>query len=157
MIALEMADLKEFTAGLFLKETFDSFELVEAEFHTDITVTLDGNLTEPEKGAAYAPWSTVRPLAFAVIKGKKLPHSFHIVLRLSDSNTENTLRSMGLDYSVEEVGGLFLNIRYDNKRMSVVTGCSFKTFRLDRTLEKEWDKVIERFLRHHRLPFQAMV
>lgn len=157
MIALEIADIRDFTAKLFLKETFDSFELVEAEFYTDYKVIMDGHLTEPEKGAVYTRWNLVQPLAFAVIKGKKLPHSFHIVLRLTDENTANTLKSMGSTYTVEQIGGLFINLRYDNQKLTVVTGCSFQTFLLDKTLEKDWDQMVMRFLRHHQIPFQNMV
>ena len=157
MIALEIADLRDFTSKLFLKETFDSFELVEAEFYTDIKVNLDGQLTDPEDGRTFSPWSEVRPLAFQVIKGKKLPHAFHVVLRLSDENMANTLRSAGVSISPSQVAGLYLNIHYERKKLSVVSGCSFRTFIMDKTLEKEWDRILQRFLKHHQIPFQNMV
>ncbi|MDD6212028.1 MAG: DUF5721 family protein [Clostridiales bacterium] len=153
MIALSIEDIRDFTSKLFLKETFDSFELVEADFNTDFSVSLDGHLTEPEKGQCYAGWSRVKPLAFQVIKGNRLPHRFHIVLRLSDSNMANTIKSTGFSYSVEEVGGLYINIQYQSRKLTVITGCSFQTFTLDRSLEKEWDRIMQRFLRHHKIPF----
>jgi len=151
MIGLQIEELKDFTTKLFLKETFDAFEVSEAEFLTRFTVTIDGALAEAEEGRRLASWSTVRPLAVQIIRGKELPHSFHIVLRLSDENTARTLASLGLPYETSEIGGLFLNLRFDGSRLTAVTGCSFTTFRLDRTLEREWDQVVRRFFRHHRI------
>ena len=159
MIGLEIADLRDFTSKLFLQETFDSFELVEAEFTTDFRTSLDGHLTEPQdKIRVFAPWAVCRPLAFQIIKGRKLPHAFHIVLRLSDENTANTIRSAGISsVTSAEVAGLYLNIHYERKKLQVVTGCSFRTFVMDKTLEREWDRVIRRFLKHHQIPFQDLV
>lgn len=156
MIGLQIADIKDFTTKLFLRETFDSFEVTEAEFVTNFRVAIDGHRTEPEKGQRFAGWSAVRPLAFQIIRGRELPHSFRIVLRLSDANTANTLTSVGLPYTVEDIGGLFLNLRYEHKQITAVTGCSFQTFTLDKTLEQEWDQVIRRFFRHHKIPFEEV-
>lgn len=156
MIGLEIADIKDFTSKLFLRGTFDSFEVTEAEFVTGWRVAIDGHLTEPDGEQRYAGWSAVRPLAFQIIKGNTLPHSFRIVFRLTDENAAKTLESMGLPYRVADIGGLFLNIRYADKKITAVTGCSFQTFTMDKTLEKEWDQVIRRFLRHHKIPFQEL-
>ena len=149
MIGLQIEELKDFTAKLFLKDTFDSFEVSEAEFITKYTVSIDGMLSEPEGGRKLAPWSAVRPLAFQIIKGKELPHSFRIVFRLSRENTEKTLASLSLPYDPDTVAGLFLNLRYDNGKITAVTGSSFTTFSMDRTLDREWDGVVRRFFRHH--------
>lgn len=155
MIGLKIADIKDFTAKLFVAETFDNFLVTEAEFVTAFRTSLDGHLTEKtEDGREYVRWQQLRPLAFQIIKGKQLPHSFKIVLKLSEENTANTLASLGIPLSAEEVGGLFLNIRYENQQITCITGCSLRTFSLDRTLEKEWDKVLCRFLRHHQIPYE---
>lgn len=154
MIGLHIADIKDFTAKLFLKETFDSFELTEAEFVTRFTVTLDGRLTEPADGHEHATWGQVRPLAFQIIKGKELPHSFRLVLRLSDENVAKTVASLGLAVSPEEVGALFFNIHYTHQQITVVTGCSMRTFTLDKTLEKEWDRLARRFFAKQQIPVE---
>ena len=91
MIALQIVDQKDFAAKLFRQETFDGFDLEDAEFLTRYTITLDGFLTEPEEGRRYISWSAVRPLAFQILKGRDLPHSFRITLRLNRENTEKTL------------------------------------------------------------------
>ena len=54
----------------------------------------------------------------------------------------------------EQVGGLFLNIHYENQHLSCVTGLSLNQFTLDKTLEREWDESIRTFLRKEELPFE---
>ena len=153
MIGLEIADIKDFTAKLFLKETFDSFEVVEAEFLTRITVNIDGHLTEPAEGeGTYAGWSTIRPLAVQVIKGKELPHSFHITFRLSDTNMEKTLQSLGQTMETAGIGSFYLNLRYTDRKITAVTGCAYRSFTMDKSLEHEWDDIVRRFFRHHQIP-----
>ncbi len=156
MIALQILDIKNFTSQLFLQETFDGFCLEEAEFQTRYTISMDGYLTVPENGRQYAGWDIVRPLAFQILKGRELPHSFHITLRLSDENMKKTLSASGLGVAAEDVGGLFLNLRFDGKNMTAVTGCSQKSFSLDRSLEKEWDRIIRLFLRRHQIPAEEL-
>ena len=38
----------------------------------------------------------------------------------------------------EDIEGLYLNIRYDGKGLTCITGTSLKLFTLDRTLELAW-------------------
>ena len=47
----------------------------------------------------------------------------------------------------EDVQGLYLNIRYDGKHLSCITGTSFKTFTLDKSLEHAWDEMVQKFLK----------
>lgn len=156
MIGLKIADLKDFTAKLFIRDTFDSFELTDGEFITRFTVTLDGTLIEPEDGYAHITWGQVRPLAYQIIRGKELPHSFRLVLRLSDENVKKTLDSRGLPIQSEEVGALFLNINYTHGQIYVITGCSMKTFTMDKTLENEWDKLALLFFRKNQIPVETV-
>lgn len=78
MIALHIADIKEFTSKLFLHEDFDSFLVSQASFTTGFSVTLDGSLhkdyfTDEQWEAMeqhdLARWSLMRPLCFQIIKG----------------------------------------------------------------------------------------
>ena len=50
--------------------------------------------------------------------------------------------------------GLYLNIHFENGRLSCVTGTSFKTFTLDKTLEHVWDEYAERFFIHKGIDFE---
>lgn len=96
MIALHIADIKEFTSKLFLHEDFDSFLVSQASFTTGFSVTLDGSLhkdyfTDEQWEAMeqhdLARWSLMRPLCFQIIKGSRLPEQFKIILALSRANT----------------------------------------------------------------------
>ena len=48
--------------------------------------------------------------------------------------------------SPEQVKALVLTIRYDGASAALVTGTSFSTFVLDKTLDAQWDKTMRRFL-----------
>lgn len=170
MIGLSISDIKDFTNKLFIADIFDNFLVTEASFVTFFSVSLDGRLVKKEEESHreygqekpgqeksdrdYVLWKQIKPLAFQIIKGKQLPKSFRIVFKLSAENTAKTISSLGLSLSADEVSGLFLNIRYENKQIFCVTGCSMKAFTMDKTLEKEWDQVVRRFLRHHRIPYE---
>jgi len=156
MIGLSIPDLKDFTNKLFREDTFDSFQVMEAAFVTAISVTMQGRLTQPETDREFAAWKDIRPLAFQVIKGNKLPRSFKIILRLSNENAEKTITRLGLPYTLQDVAGFYLNVRYEAGKITCITGCSMNTFTMDKSLEKEWDGVIRKFLRHHQIAFEEI-
>ena len=155
MIALHIADIKEFTSKLFLHEDFDSFLVSQASFTTGFSVTLDGSLhkdyfTDEQWEAMeqhdLARWSLMRPLCFQIIKGSRLPEQFKIILALSRANTVRLINGGGLSVSPEQVGGLYLNIRYENSRLFCITGVSFASFSMDKTLEHTWDDMVKKIL-----------
>jgi len=156
MIGLSIPDLKDFTNKLFRESTFDSFQVMEADFVTAISITMQGRLTQPEAGREFTAWQDIRPLAFQVIKGTKLPRSFKIILRLSNENAEKTISRLGLPYKPQDVAGFYLNVRYEAEKITCITGCSMNTFTMDKSLEKEWDGVIRRFFRHHQIVFEEI-
>ena len=125
MIALKIEDMKQFTASLFLGEVFDSFLLKEAEIVTFNMFTIDGRVRhgyyseeelEEHQIEEYSAWSAVKPFCFSLIKGKKLPESFHIVLQLSPKSTKSFLDKNQIPVAAEQVQGLYLNIRYAGHR-----------------------------------------
>jgi len=153
MIQLNILENKDFTRKLFLEDTFDNFLITEAEFKTMYTVSLRGSLLHPEEGKEeFITWKEVRPLAFQIIKGNRIPESFRVILRLSDVNRQKTLASIGLPEA--PVSGFYMNIRFEGSKLAVVTGCSFSAFSMDKTPEKEWDEITRRFFRHHQIPFE---
>ena len=122
MIALALPQVKECMAKLLLSETFDPFYFIEGEIVTFNTFTLDGYLKKdffeqeesPER--EYALWKDVREFCFSLIKGKRTPLSFKFVLGLSDSNIEKLLLQQGLDFKPQDVQGLYINLKYDQKK-----------------------------------------
>jgi len=155
MKAYKILNQKEFTGNLFLSETFDNFLLTEADFVTSFTSRFEGRLTGREEDAGeFTDWRTLRPIALQLIRGKVLPKSIHIVLKLNPENTIRTVNSLELGIDPETVSGLYLNIRYEEEVFTVVTGISYKTFSTDRLLDPAWGGVVRRFLMHHRLDFE---
>ena len=56
----------------------------------------------------------------------------------------------------DSVRGFYLNIHFDGARLSCVTGTSFKTFTIDKTLEHAWDEMVEKFLKQKHIDFEKM-
>ena len=156
MIALQVEDIREFTRQLFMAETFDRFLVQEARFTTFAAFTVDGRLhqdffTDEELEQArledYATWQMVRPFCFSLIKGKKQPESFHIILRLPPQGAARFMAEHAPNLREDAGLGLYINIRYEEKLLYCVTGVSFSQFTMDKTLERAWDENVERFLK----------
>ena len=56
------------------------------------------------------------------------------------SNIETLLLQNDLSVQADAVQGLYLNIRYNGETLTCITGTSFKTFTMDKTLEHAWDE-----------------
>lgn len=150
MIAETISNIKQFTKLLFLQETFDTFLVSEISITTYNTFHIDGSInrefyTEEEFGQieeeGFSSWKTLRPFCFSIIKGRRLPLSFKIVLRLSNADVQKLI-----EHSEEpiftEIDGLFLNLLYKNETLTCVSGTSYKQFTLDRTVDKIWDHAV---------------
>ena len=158
LITLEITDIGDFTRKLLIQNVFDQFYLLEGEVATFGTFSMDGELneayygsdeTEVLQGRRWSLWSEVKPVAFLLMKGKKLPVSFKFVLQLSDANTEWLLGKFHLEELKEQLSGLYLNIRYQDKKLLCVTGLSYKTFVMDKTLEHVWDDTAIQFMKQN--------
>lgn len=162
MIALRIEDKKKFTSELFVGELFDRFFLREAVVVTFNTFTVDGRIRqgyfteeELEQGRIeeYSPWSAVKPFCFSLIKGKKLPESFRIVLQYPAAAIERFLADNGVAMRAEQVKGLYLNVRYEEGQLQCVTGTAVNYFTMDKSLERAWDAAVEKFFRARQIPF----
>ncbi len=165
MIALSIPERKDFTSKLFLQNTFDSFLVARASFTTGISISIDGALhkdyfTDAEwesmEQRDLARWSLLKPLCFQIVRGSRLPEQFNIVFVLSRANTEKLLGDGGFSFSAEQVGGLFLNVRYDRGALACTTGVSFTSFVMDKTLERAWDDMVKRFLKAREIIWEEL-
>ena len=100
----------------------------------------------------YSAWETMKPVCFSLIKGKRLPGSFHIVLQLAKKQVERFLADRNLPVREEQVSGMYLNIRYENGELYCVTGTSVNFFTLDKSLDEEWDEAVRQFFRKNGIP-----
>ncbi len=165
MTAMKIEDIRHFTSELLVGETFDRFQLSEAVIVTFNTFRIDGRVrkgyyTEEEREEGrigeFSAWPAVKPFCYSLMKGKKLPEQFRIVLRQPPEMTERFLVSHGIPLAAEQVGGLYLNIRYEEGKLLCVTGTSLNVFTADRALENAWDEAAAAYLRARKLPFTVL-
>ncbi|WFR59568.1 DUF5721 family protein [Anaerocolumna sp. AGMB13025] len=160
MISLKIIDIKAFMSSLLVQTVFDNFLLSELHINTFNHFQIAGNLNEEYysseerevlEGRKYSTWSEIKPIAYSLIKGNKLPLSIKIVLLLSPSNTEKVLTKSGAPFQTADINGLFLNIRFDKGNLYLITGTSVKSFSMDKTLERAWDDDLKVFLKHYEI------
>lgn len=162
MTAFEISDIKQFMSQLLGSSLFDNFLLSEAVIQTNITYQIDGSLQKSfyneeqleELGIAsyaYVPFSMVRNHCFDLIKGKNVPLSFRFVFLLSPENMANTIVKSQSSYKPEDISGMFINLNYRSGKLTCTTGISYKIFSIDKSLEQEWDELVEKFLKKHQL------
>ena len=162
MVALKIEEQKKFTEGLFLGELFDLFLLTEANMVTFNCFTIHGRVRRgyysdeelEENGIGeFSAWKTIKPFCFSLIKGKRLPESFHIVFALPTESKERFVKRCVPDMAPGQVGGLYINVHYENDEMTCVTGISMNLFTMDKTLEWEWAESVKQFLKKNGIIF----
>ena len=157
MIALQLTDVKTFMNQLLCSELFDRFLLSEASITKDATFTVNGHInpafysaeeleTEGLTGLDILPYSRLRPVCYQLIRGKHTPVSFKFVLTLSPENMKHTLARSDSSFTDNDVKGIFINLAFQNGRLTLTTGISYILFSTDRTLDHEWDGLIKKFL-----------
>lgn len=154
MISVPITDVKNFMAHLLSRETFDLFYLVEASFKKEISYHIDGHLNDaffdtddqrPDR--EYCLWKEVRPFAFSIIKGKRLPLGCKIVLALPKATVAFLIKESHCSFREEDIEGIYLNILYEPENLMITTGISYRTFSLDKSLEQDVDDHMKNFLR----------
>ena len=92
MTALQIEEQKAFTENLFIGELFDRFLVREASFVTYNSFLIDGRVRqgyyseeelELQKIEEFSAWKVLKPFCCSLIHGKRLPESFHIILKLA--------------------------------------------------------------------------
>ena len=166
MIALSIIDVKDFMNKLLIGEVFDRFFLVEASVTTFNTFTIDGRLQQDffdtdtvamhkSYSIEYSLWRDVKPYCFSVIRGRRTPLNFRIVLQLSHKQTQQILNPSFPDGSVPDCR-FCLNLQYRNDSLLCTTGVSYTSFCLDKRPEHLWDEIIRKFLSGQHIAFQVL-
>lgn len=159
MIALKLTSVKDFMSHLLLSETFDNFLFIEGEIVTFNTFTIDGYIQkdffpEEDPPGEYSLWKSLREYCFTLIKGRKTPLSFKFIFSLSPKNIARLITQNSLDYTPDQVQGLYLNIRYDGTTLQCITGTSLKTFTMDKSLEQSWDTMVQKYFFQKQIPYE---
>ncbi|XCP86448.1 DUF5721 family protein [Roseburia hominis] len=159
-------DTKKCMNQLLLSSAFDSFLFIEGEITTFNTFQIDGRLKKefyrqtqddpavPER--EYALWKEQREFCFSIIRGKRTPLGFHIVLSLAAPNIARLIAREELAFSAGDVQGLYLNFKYDGTQLACTTGTSLNLFTLDKSLEQAWDKMAQRIFVKYEIPFEIL-
>ncbi len=167
MKAFELTDKKEFMHLLLRSEIFDNFLLSEASIHTSAKYDIDGRINKSFYSADeltelqlehldYLPYSRLRPVCFELIKGRRTPTYFKLVLMLSPANLQNTIQASGTSILPADILAAYLNIYYQNGQLMLTTGVSYRTFITDKSFEKEWEKFTINFLNRKNVSFSEI-
>lgn len=169
MIALEIKGTKNMMNTLLLSEQFDSFLVEEAVITTFNTFHIDGHLVKDfysseeleefeknQKSMIFSCWSDIRPVCFQLIKGKKTPVSFKVVLHAAPQLIEKTAANPECGVAANLIRSLVLNIRYDNGKVTCITGSAFTTFVMDKSVERLWDAYVRQLLSSFGLDFEEI-
>lgn len=169
MISLKIHDIKNLMQILLYESetTFDDFLLSEACVKMAATFSIDGhknkdfyenddiNESDAKPGDVkenMVYWRDVKSNLFHVIKGKKTPSAFNIVLYLNKEKTAELI-----DYSKEESGitlpGLMLRLNYSGNELFVLTGTVNSVFTLDKSIDLLWDKWVREFFTNCQISF----
>lgn len=156
MIAVLASNKKEFMTKLLTSDIFDNFLVEEATIDTFNTFHIDGKIhkdfyknddasSDDMPLLDYSKWIDLKSICFDLIKGKRTPLSFKFTFHPGQAMKNEVLEKAGLNINPEDVL-LGLNIRFSNGNIILTTGCAFKIFSLDKTIEKAWDEFIPSFL-----------
>ncbi|MDE5866234.1 MAG: hypothetical protein K2H31_06515 [Lachnospiraceae bacterium] len=157
MIALKITNIKQFMGKLLASEEFDSFMLEEAAISTYNTFMIDGHqnrdfyTTEEWEDKEMRPydfttWKQIRPICFSLIKGTHTPSAFKFILHLIPDYTASVLKNSDTSVTPQQIKALVLTVKYDGTVLTLITGTSFHTFIMDKTVDVLWDNAIRQFL-----------
>lgn len=160
MRVISFDETKNFMSHLFIKDTFHPFLLQEATITTYKTIFLDGHIhnsyfTKEELEERHAlgersdflTWKEARSFCYDQIKGKKLPLKLQIILSAPPEWIPRFLTVKELDFSPEQVKGLYFNIRFEDNKLTLSTASSLSIFTLDQSLEESWCTYITDYLK----------
>ena len=156
MLSLEIQSLREFTQLLFTRDTFDSWQVLEAAVSSFSDLYIDGH-TNPEFFAEseqtpprFCSWGRLRPACFAYIRGKVMPLSFRISFVIPAQDARS-LPGGSAALSADDQNDYTVLLSYKNHSLSLTTGILESTSELSfsrdsLSLRRENQKAFDRFL-----------
>ena len=167
MTALQIKDLKHFMGRLLGTDFLDSFLLEEAVISTYNTFTINGRMNrdffsreeweEPSvRPYDFSPWKSMRPILFELIRGKKTPVSFRFTLHLMPQYVPGVLKPSVTSVTPDQVRALVLTCRYENGKLTLLTGTSFHTFLPDKSADALWDRTVKAFLSQKEVDYEEL-
>ncbi|MCD7837126.1 MAG: DUF5721 family protein [Lachnospiraceae bacterium] len=164
MVALKITSLKNLMNQLLAGNIFDIFLLEEAIVTTAVTYTIDGHINkefysgdEPctdDLRYTLKPWSEIKGLCFDLIKGKRTPLNFRLVLQLKPEYAEGLIKKELPASDITQLKALILLIKYDGSAAFINTGTSYLSFIRDKEPERIWDRAICKYLNEKGISFE---
>ena len=164
MLILDL-DIKKCMSKLLLADTFDDFLFIRGEVVTYNKFSIDGHLfkdffdtTEAGaiQGREYSLWQDIRNFCLSIIKGKRTPLKFNLVFGYPTDKVHRLIKQNGLSLKPEDVGGLYLNFKFEGDRLILTSGNSLNIFTMDKSLEHLWDEEIQAILEKCDIPFTGL-
>jgi hypothetical protein len=162
MISIKFTNLKSITSHLLVKDTFDGWLLTEGQIYTHSLFTINGRVNPdftiqaPSDALdSFNRWLLLRPVCYEIIKGKQLPTFFKFVFKLPSDRLADIAGSSG-GFNVNDIDGLFINIKYDKGIISLTTGISLKVFTLDKTPEKVFDSYVLNIMDSNKIEYTIL-
>lgn len=175
MKLLKITNVKSFMNKLLIENAFDSFLISEAVVKTANSFVIDGHINKDFYSEAelsdlaseagldgrifsekLSRWTKIKPFAFSVIKGNKTPLYFKMSFYLAGENIDKFLSSIETSLKPGDIDGLSLIVKYQDSELTVTSNVSLNIFTLDKSLEKDWDEMVQKFLRSQELDFEVM-
>lgn len=146
MKAIRIEDIKTFTSELFVKNLFDDFLISEAEIATYNTFSINGRINtsyyEEEPKYEFSKWESIKPFVFGLIKGKRLPVFFKIILKLNIDDLNKFIKENSLSAYENKLEECFINIKYEYSKIIISTGIFLNEFTMDKSVDKAWDQFV---------------
>ena len=63
------------------------------------------------------------------------------------------MKNAQLEFTVDQIAGLYMNVRYENNALHCITGTSLHVFTLDKQIDYEWDEAARLYFKDRKIPF----
>lgn len=168
MIALLMNDVKKTMHTLLMTNTFDSFRVQELTLVKDVSLVIDGHLhpefysenellEDPSLGQQeYALYGSLRSMLTGFIQGSHTPLSFKFILHGPDSYRKNLTSNSSFTGDPEDIKALILTFRFEQGKLTCLTGTAYQNFTLDKSIDELWDKAICKAFDKMEIPFTML-
>lgn len=169
MKCYQIEDVRHFMAELLSGEKYDSFYLYEANINMALNYNISGKINSGFYSSdeiselnikEYITWGEIKPVIYDLIKGKRLPIGFRIILMFNRENITRLVEMNNLRIRPEDISSLVMNINYgkyagvlyekqeeegNTPGMLITTGTSLNIFTLDKTIENLWNETVEKY------------
>ena len=164
MKQIKILQVKKFMEALLLQEAFDLFDLQSAKVTTYNTFTIDGRVhpdfygeEKEEHPELLSPWKQMRGVVKDLIRGKRTPLSFLLVLRLKEEEEQKVLSLTEEEKErMKTTYGFVLSIKYQDGSITLTTGVEYKVFTMDKEAEGRWDAALPPLLSRKAISFEEM-